>query len=442
MRLHCSSASIFLLLLLPIAVVPARADWPPIAPEELAMTSLPQQPGAPAVILLRQENDDDLKHFHSSYFRVKVLTEAGRRYADIELPYVRGNAQFTIDSISGRTVHPDGTVIPFEGKPFDKVITKSRGLRYSVKAFTLPAVEPGSILDYKFSLRYDDHYFVPPEWAVQRDLFQKRAEFTFIPYLGMLQLAHGRVGGGVNWTNHVPAPFNIEQHQLPHFYVTLAVTDVPALVDEPSMPPEEVLRWRVNFYYSADSPKDFWKGESKSWSKDVEGFLSRRKGVDEALATLTAAGNTQEAKLKKIYGFVQGLENRSYIPDRQKQETDKLGIKPNEGVEDVLSQHSGTHDELNRLFAQMARQAGFTANMILVPSRDERFFDEAFLSMRQFEAEIVIVQADGKDLFFDPEAGSARTDCWTGGIRDRRGCGRGGVTPILSRYRFPATKRP
>jgi len=403
MRLRfLAPASLVLLVCLLLAARPARADWPPIAPEELAMTSVPQQPGAPAVILLRQENDDDLKHFHHSYFRIKVLTEAGRRYADVELPYVRGQAHFTIDSISGRTVHPDGTVIPFEGKPFDKVITKSRGVRYSVKAFTLPAVEPGSILDYKYSLRYEDRYFVAPEWVVQRDLFQKRAEFTFIPYLGALVLAHGRVGGGLNWSNHVPPPFKIEHHELPQYFVTLAVTDVPALVDEPNMPPEDMLRWRVDFYYQADSPADFWKDESKRWTKDVESFLGKRNGVSEKLGTVTAPADTPEQKLKKIYAFVQGLENQSYIPARQKQETDTLGLKPNEGVEDVLSQHSGTHDELNRLFAEMARESGFTVNMIMVPSRDERFFDESLLNMRQFDAEIVEVQAGGKDLYFDP----------------------------------------
>ena len=34
-------------------------EWQPISPEELKMTSLPEAPGAPAVILYRQVDRDD-----------------------------------------------------------------------------------------------------------------------------------------------------------------------------------------------------------------------------------------------------------------------------------------------------------------------------------------------------------------------------------------------
>jgi hypothetical protein len=38
----------------------ARADeWKPLTPEELKMTSLPEAPGAPAVILYREVMKDD-----------------------------------------------------------------------------------------------------------------------------------------------------------------------------------------------------------------------------------------------------------------------------------------------------------------------------------------------------------------------------------------------
>jgi hypothetical protein len=92
--------STFALLLL-VAVPKSFAEnWPPIAPEDLKMTSVAEQPGAPAVILLRQETDDDTKNQEAYYERIKILTQAGLRYADIELPYDRRS--FTIIAISGR----------------------------------------------------------------------------------------------------------------------------------------------------------------------------------------------------------------------------------------------------------------------------------------------------------------------------------------------------
>jgi hypothetical protein len=198
------------LLLVPLA---AAVDWPPISPEEQALKDVPSQPGAPAVILLRQEVADDLNNFHSTYKRIKVLTDAGRKYADIELPYNRHG--FSIGELAGRTVHADGTVVPFEGKPFDKVIVRGKGFRYQVKAFTLPDVQVGSILDVRYSLRFGDRMLLPPEWIVQDDLFQKKAAFKYIPFQGKgnmeVMLPHGQVANGVSWTPFLPAQYKPEQ---------------------------------------------------------------------------------------------------------------------------------------------------------------------------------------------------------------------------------------
>src|SRR5258705_5474055 len=81
--------------------LPAWADWPPIPREDLKMTDLPEQKGAPAVILLREEEADDLNNYHSVYDRTKILTKAGRRYTDLDLPYSR--RAVSIDGPSRRT---------------------------------------------------------------------------------------------------------------------------------------------------------------------------------------------------------------------------------------------------------------------------------------------------------------------------------------------------
>ena len=50
----------------------------------------------------------------------------------------------------------------------------------------------------------------------------------------------------------------------------------------------------------------------------------------------------------------------------------------------------------------MVRAAGLDAWVMEVPSRDRTFFQEAFLSSEQFDAEVAIVTLDGKDVFLDP----------------------------------------
>src|SRR5262249_47699768 len=60
-------------------------DWKPITPEDLKFT----EPGAPAVILYESYERDDNKHSLHRYVRVKILSEEGKKYATVEIPYNR-----------------------------------------------------------------------------------------------------------------------------------------------------------------------------------------------------------------------------------------------------------------------------------------------------------------------------------------------------------------
>jgi hypothetical protein len=307
----------------------------------------------------------------------------------------------------------------FDGKVFDKVVVKGmlgRGVqvRVHLKSFTLPDVQVGSIIDFRYSLRYDERLFEPPEWIVQTDLFQKKATFKFIPYAGNLALAHDRVGRGVQWTSYLPP--DVPQPQLhpmlvptvtsvrrPDQYVDFAITNVPPVVEEPFMPPAGAFRYQVQFYYMIDpEPETFWKEEGKFWSKDVEKFLDRKAGVSEVIAKNVLAGDTPEQKVRKIYAFVTQLENQTFRPGRPEAEEKAIGLKPSESAEDVLRKRSGRHDDLNRLFVAMVRAAGIPAWMMWVSSRDETFFQPALMTTEQFHGEIAIVQLGDKEVFLDP----------------------------------------
>src|SRR5947209_20481433 len=110
MRLNTALLS-FVLLCAPIL----RADdWKPITPEDLRFT----EPGAPAVILYESFERDDTKHSAHRYVRVKILSEEGKKYATVELPYNREIGK--ISDIRARTIRPDGSIASFDGKVYEK----------------------------------------------------------------------------------------------------------------------------------------------------------------------------------------------------------------------------------------------------------------------------------------------------------------------------------
>src|SRR5262249_17070451 len=147
------------------------------------------------------------------------------------------------------------------------------------------------------------------------------------------------------------------------------------IVREPYMIPIAELRYRVKFYYMVGATQDdFWKEEGKYLSKDAEGFIGRRSDIDQVVNLTVAPTDSPEQKLRKLYAYVAQLGNWTYNPQRPEQEEHALGIKVNQGAEDVIRQHGGSHDDLNRLFVALARAAGLPASLIWVPSRDSQFF--------------------------------------------------------------------
>src|SRR5206468_11823952 len=111
------------------AAVACAVGFQPVSPDELNMTAEAKALGAPAIILYRQvDRDDRGQTAHEDvYFRIKILTEEGRKYADVEIPFFKD--QGSVVGIHARTIRPDGTVVDFNGNAFDKMIVKARGVK-------------------------------------------------------------------------------------------------------------------------------------------------------------------------------------------------------------------------------------------------------------------------------------------------------------------------
>ena len=179
-----TSLSLLVMCILVCALCPRTASatssataFRPVSLEELQMTSEPGAPGAPAVLLYREVYRDDTGHtaHEDNYFRIKILTEEGRKYGDIEIRFDKPLAE--IANIHARTIKPDGTVVDFDGKVFTKSVIKGQGLKYLAKTFTLPAVTPGCVIEYYYTIDFAEQWIVDSHWIVSDELFSKAADF-------------------------------------------------------------------------------------------------------------------------------------------------------------------------------------------------------------------------------------------------------------------------
>ena len=161
----------------------AGEGFQPVSPEELKMTAEPQAPGAPAIILYRQVDRDDSGHtpHEFNYIRIKILKEEGRKYADIEIPFYKENGNNLVN-VHGRTIRPDGSILDFDGKIFEKTIAKAKGLKYLAKTFTLPDVQVGGVIEYYYTYDFSERYVYDSHWTLSHELFTRQAKFSLKPY--------------------------------------------------------------------------------------------------------------------------------------------------------------------------------------------------------------------------------------------------------------------
>ncbi len=380
-------------LLAGIASLPAagKDDWLPITPEELALKDNPAQPGSSAMILYREMFTDDLNAFEKNYYRIKVFTEEGKKQADVEIPYFKG--PFWLDDIKARTIRPDGSVVEFTGKPFDKMIVKYRWLKYNARVFTLPQVEVGSIIEYQYKLRWNSMWLYGTRWSFNRTLFTRRARFSLRPNGAM----------NLNWIS-IRVPGN-KAPQEKDGLLQMELENIPGLPQEEYMPPEEELTMRVSFFYTRESlvpPDQFWKREGKQWSAIVDDFIGDRKGIREAVGGIVGPNDSPEEKLRKIYARVRQIRNLAYERTKTEKEEKREKLKDNNNVEDVLKHGYGGRWEINRLFVALARAAGFPADVVRIARRDNVFFNFSLLDDDQLNSEVAVVRLGNEDRYFDP----------------------------------------
>jgi hypothetical protein len=440
------------------AVSPAlvRAQFQPPNPDELKMTSDPKAPGADAVYLEINEVANDPIHYQSTYARIKVLTEKGKELATVELPYLRGS--FKIADIKGRTIHPDGTVIPLAVKPEDLMVAKAGETQIGKKVFSLPSVEVGSILEYSYDIRYDDDQFSSPTWEIQRPYFVHKAHYQFTPFKAFMPRGsadtttsmyltdeRGRVVNSLIWWNHLPPGVTMQTSVNGSYSVD--VTDIPPIPAEEWMPPVESFLYRVFFYYkSASNPTDFWVSEAKLWPKDVDKFAEPSKEIQVAVNGLITSTDSDPTKARKLYDAVQALDNTDYSREKSASELKELKIKTAKHAQDTWAQKSGSSEDIAMLYLAMLRAAGLTAYATKVADRDQRIFDPSYLSLSQLDSTLVAVNADGKEILLDPGEKMCPFQTTNWRHSDARGLGQSpqGVSVVITgpqQYTDNATSR-
>jgi hypothetical protein len=411
-------------LLLPLlaARLAAAADFPPVTDEERALTSVPGEPNAPAVVLFKKgeflmAGYGLLKESPSSLLRVqvrvKILTEAGKSKGEVVIAH---SGARRLHGFRGRTVLPDGRIVPV---PADVqfVDRTSQTHKTFTTAVVFPAVQVGAILDYEYELGFDSIFRLEP-WYFSDALPVRYSEVVFKAPSNLAMQAWSRALAGVQVKRDLTAS---------GFTTRAWVENLPSVPEDPYGPPFNDLAAQMlllptarDTAYAHEPLFNSWAGTCELVGRTYDKVRQRNNGVEAKAREIAGAGTPRE-KAQALYRFVRDqIEPDSYVGPI---------VAADAMLGKSLSQQRASRAEKALLLQAMLQAAGVDSRLVWAADRDRVTLDPQLPSPGWFDTVLVRLELDGQPVYLDPTDRSLRF----GGLR----AGHQGTTALLYDVKKP-----
>jgi len=445
-------------------------SWKKIPESDLKMITYDQDPGADAVILQEYVEisfkvwQDELRLYYDVYQRIKILTEEGKKYATIEIPYIGFEDYEDVSFLSGYTYNFENGVIKKKKLKLKSVEKIDSNKIVFTKKFTMPDVQVGSVIEYKYSIA-SLNFIEPETFYFQKEIPVRYSEFRanipdFMTYkinitgYENLQTAEQEESNiGISWIykHNDPIPsgsaYTSRDYTVPinfkfdSYYTRYTMSNIPAYQQENYT--DSYLNYiysvKLNLtkvtqdigYYSyiyqlawKDLTKRLYLTTENSYilTKSTSNFKTYPAGYIlyntktwEDFSTQMQNDENYGLQLVKSFKFRTVL-NKIYSEDS----TEITNIKNiynfvrdsinwngdyylflSKTIEEVLNQKSGNSTEINFLLISLLRKADFEANPVIIKTRTEGKPDVDLPSFYQFNHTIVAVEIEGETILLD-----------------------------------------
>ena len=346
-----------------------RIDW-----KEFDFADVPDEkdyPDAGAVILLDEGKMEILttSQLPLSIFErhriVKIMNPRGHRYAFVTIPY---SSQSRVENIQARTIAPDGKIYLLNKKNIYDVNLYPGFIFYSdqrAKIFTLPAVEDGSIVEYRYIVQMQSHSLWPA-WNFQDYAPIIKSKFTISApsewelnhklYRIDLESSVTKAPSGFKST------YSWEKSNAPAFKTEFGMPSINDCIARLEVAPVGIKTW----------------DDVASWYHELaEPQTKAGRGVKAKALELTAGLDNNYDKLKTIYEWVR--DQIRYVAI----EIGIGGFQPYP-AEEILLNRYGDCKDIATLICSLAREVGIDAYHVLVSTWQNGMPDTSLPSPLQF----------------------------------------------------------
>jgi hypothetical protein len=391
--------SLFLCLLFSQEIF-SQADplkWGKISDEEAKLKYCSYDSSAAAVILCDYGKVSFNYGSHvviERHIRIKILDRKAIDRANIILPYYIVDDLEKITNIKAQTINlsPQGkmTVHEMEEK---QIFDVKEDDKWRQKRFTLPAVNEGSIIEYKYTTLSKNYTYLEA-WVFQSDIPTLHSEFRAV------------IGQDLDYRIMCQGSRLIAEYDGKPANRWL-LQNLPALVDEPYtanyLNYAEKIRFQLAGYFTKNNAFDggikhvnsrtTWENFSKELLENgsFTAYLSRHGVAGDVLKKVILPADAPMVRMQKIYNYV---KNTIAWDGKHRLFTDK-------SLSALLESKQGSSAEINLLLTLLLREAGLAASPALISTRGHGFPQSGYPMLSQFNHQVSFVKVGEKEYFLD-----------------------------------------
>jgi hypothetical protein len=387
------------------------ADFGKFNIEEVRMTSYPADKIAEAVVLydigntfFTHDADNGFLLTFERSTKIKILSKAGLKYAEVEIPYYREfDKQEKVYDIEGYTYNlEDGfsKISKFDPK---NVFEEKHNEHWTSKKFAMPDVKEGSVLEFRYKIE-SPYYFNFHDWDFQSRIPEVYSEYTarmipFFEYTYILQGASkfdyfkNKVGDDKKSFGIIEYPENI---------FTFGMKNIPAFRDEEYITSINDYILKLDFQLSViHHPNGGDEPIMTTWPLLIQELLkenafgiymkSAGRNAEDIITALDIGSKTTAVKAETIFKYVRSNYNWNGTKD-------KFAGK---SAKEFLRSKTGNSAEMNLFLCAMLNEAGIQAYPVLLSTRDHGKIQAKYPFHHFMNYVIVQIRIDDKDILLD-----------------------------------------
>lgn len=347
-----------------------------------------------------EEEDKSIKAIIHYLIRIKVFNEEGKKAALVGIPYYFDRDIEEVSDIKGITYGPDGKQSKLDT---EKVRTVNINSRYNVKEFTMPDVEPGSVIEYAYTLerRYIEE--LPDFYVGHKAPTALSKVILHDPDYLRYDAVPANLGSRLQYrkvrvdTSSAPKIFTVDRPD-PMVVEIWTARDVPAVEEAAYISSLDDYRGKIKFQLSEfgiprQKLENSWELVAARIRKERNPleFVDKYGSLREQGKALAKASGSDEAAQDSIF---------RYVNDRM-QFNDRKSAYSEMSPDSVLAGKPADQAAVNQVLLTMLRGAGIEAWPLMISSRESGEINRSFPSLYQFNSMLIYSKIDEKAYFMD-----------------------------------------